>query len=656
MELKMFEHLLKPIEFGSIKLKNRIVMPPMATNLATKDGYVTDILKAHYEERAKGGPGLIIIEYTSIDPPVDKGVVRQLCCHDDSYIPGLSELAEMIHGYGIPVAIQFCHSGRLAGKRFTGCQPVAPSALAAPGRDMPRELSLTEIGEIIEKHAQAAERAQKAGFDGVEIHCAHGYLYHEFLSRASNIREDAYGGSLENRARIILDTVRAVKERVGPDYPVWTRITAKEFNTTGGITLEESRQVGKWLEQAGVVALHVSATCENTRATFSMTWPEGDEMGRPSIAHPYGYLLPVVAAKIKEVVSVPVIGVGRIDPEAGEKAIAQGQVDMVAIGRALLCDPHLPNKAASGDIDAIRPCFSCNECALRAIKRDETLTCSFNPSLGREIELEITPAQNKKRVVVVGGGPAGLEAARVAAMRGHEVTLLEKKERLGGQLLMASMPPYKDGLLNFVNYATNQVKRLGVKIELGKEATVESIKMLNPDAVVFAAGATRQTPVLPGTKGIPLITIEDVLEGNAEVGETVMIIGGGTVGCEVAEFLAEKGKKVTIVEMLDTLAGDMDPAHRDHLLNRLVKRGVTFLLGAKAVGVSKMGLIFETEEGRRELLVGDTIVAATSPKPNLDLYDALRNAVSEVHRIGDCLEPRRIPDALLEGFRAGLEI
>ena len=650
-----FEHLLEPIEFGGIKLKNRMVMSPMATNLATEDGYVTERLKAYYGERAQGGVGLIIIEYTCIDSPVAKGVARQVCCDDDSFIPGLSELVQVIHGHGIPVALQFCHAGRLAGRRFTGCQPVAPSPLAAPGGDMPRELSPAEIDDIIEKFAQAAGRAQKAGFDGVEIHCTHGYLLHEFASPVSNIREDAYGGSLENRVRIILDVVRAAKERVGKDYPVWTRMNAKEFNTKGGITLEESRQLAKWLEGAGVAALNVSTTCETTRATLSMAWPEGDEMGRPSMAHPYGYLLPVLA-KIKEVVAVPVMGVGRISPEAGEKAIAQGQVDMVVIGRALLCDAQLPNKVASGTTDEIRPCCSCNECTLRAIVRDETLHCSLNPSMGREKELEVTLAADKKRVVVVGGGPGGLEAAKVAAMRGHEVVLLEQKGSLGGQMRMASMPPYKDELLKFVDYMTTQVRKLGVKIELGKEATLESLKKYNPDAVVVATGATRQAPDLPGSKEMPLITVEEVLEGNAEVGQTVIVIGGGMVGCEVAEFLAEKGKKVTIVEMLDTIAGDMEPSHRRHLLNRLKKRGVSLLLGAKAVAVKKPGLIFSTEEGRRELLTGDTIVAATSPKPHADLYYSVRKAIPEVHLVGDCLEPRRIGDALLEGFRVGREI
>lgn len=647
-----FQHLLRPIEFAGLKLKNRMVMAPMATNLATGDGYVTERLKAHYEERAKGGVGLMIIEYTCMDSPAAKGVARQLCCDHDSFIPGLSELVEVIHRHGVPVALQLCHAGRLASTRFTGCQPVAPSPLAAPGADMPRELSAGEISAIVEKFAQAAARAQKAGFDGVEIHCAHGYLLHNFASPVSNMRSDAYGGSLENRVRLILEVIRAVKAEVGKDYPVWPRFNAVELNIRGGITLDESRRMSKWLEEAGVAALNVSAACETTRATLSMAWPEGDEMGRPSIAHPYGYLLPIIA-QVKEVARVPVMGVGRISPQAGDEAIARGQLDLVVLARALLADPELPNKVAAGKLQAIRPCVSCNECVLRAIARDQDLHCSLNPSMGRDRELALQPAVQRRRVVVVGGGPGGLEAAKVAALRGHEVILLEKEKKLGGQMLTAAVPRYKEGLLDFVGYLEDRVRGLGVKIELGQEATPESVEKYNPAAVVVAAGVKPRSLDLPGPQGIPVLAADDVLQGKAQTGASVIVVGGGMVGCEVAEFLAEKGKKVTVVEMLAAPAGDMETAHRRHLLNRLRRLGVTFLLQAKAVGIAASGLVFSAAEARREILGGDTIVAAVRPRPNSDLYYALREVLPEVHLAGDCLEPRSIAEALLEGFRAG---
>jgi NADPH-dependent 2,4-dienoyl-CoA reductase/sulfur reductase-like enzyme len=273
--------------------------------------------------------------------------------------------------------------------------------------------------------------------------------------------------------------------------------------------------------------------------------------------------------------------------------------------------------------------------------------------MGRERELEVTAAVNKKRVVVVGGGPGGLEAAKVAGMRGHEVVLLEKGRKLGGQMIVASIPCYKEGLLDFVGYLENRVKKLGVKIELGREATPESVKAYKPDAVVLATGVKPRALDLPGPKSIPVLTAEDILEGKAEAGEAVIVVGAGMVGCEVAEFLAEKGKKVTVVEMLAIPAADMETAHRRHMLNRLRKWGVTFMLQTKAIGVTKTGLIFSTAEGRREVLMGDTIVAAGRPRPNSDLYDSLRKAFPEVHPVGDCSEPRSIAEALLEGFRAG---
>lgn len=378
-------------------------------------------------------------------------------------------------------------------------------------------------------------------------------------------------------------------------------------------------------------------------------------MGRPSVAHPYGYLLPIIQ-KVKEVAKVPVMGVGRISPEAGEKGIAQGQLDMVVMARAMLTDPELPNKVATGKVDEIRPCGGCNECVFRAIARDQTLHCSLNPRMGREKELEATPTVKKKRVVVVGGGPGGLEAAKVAAMRGHQVVLLEKGKKLGGQMVVAAVPRYKEGLLDFVGYLENRVKKLGVKIELGKEATLESVKKYKPDAVVVATGVKPRVIDLPGPKDIPVLTAEDILEGKAEVGETVIVVGGGMVGCEVAELLAEKGKKATIVEMLAIPAADMETAHRRHMLNRLRKLGVPFMLQTKAVGVTRTGLIFSTAEGRREVLIGDTIVVAVRPKPNSYLYYSLREAIPEVHPVGDCSEPRSIAEALLEGFRAAQSI
>ena len=651
----MFENLLKPLQIGNIQLKRRIIMPPMATNYASEDGFVTDKLKAHLEMRAKGGAALVIPGMTCVDSPVGKGVKRQLCCSDDKHIPGLTELAEVVHKWDTKIAMQLVHAGCHAASRFTGHKPVGPSALAAPGMETPHALSVSEIAEIVEKFVNGAERAKKAGFDGVEIHCTHGYLLYSFQSPLSNIREDEYGGNVKNRARIVLEILQGIKERLGSGYPVWARISAKEFGIAGGITLDDGREFAKLLEEAGAAALNVSATAYASRGALHMQWEmPGEKLGRPPIAHPYGYLLPTIA-KVKEVVNIPIIAVGRITPDVAEKAVAQGQTDAVAMGRAHLADPELGNKIAFGRLDEIRPCIGCNECLQRLLGEDGNLHCSVNPVTGRDLELQITPAEKKKKVVVVGGGPGGMEAARVAALRGHKVVLYEKEMRLGGKLPTASMPPYKGELGKLVNYHENQMNKLGIQVELGKEATVESVMEQNPNAVVIATGTKRTSLDFPGSKKNNVVDAEDVLTGKAKVGDTIAVIGGGLVGCETAEFLADQGKEVTIVEMLDTLSLGMESVHSIYLPERLNRRGVTILLGAKAVDVAAPGLIISHGEDNQELLSCDTVVMAVTPRPNQELYNSLQGKVSEVYQVGDCISPRRIADAVLEGFRVGLE-
>jgi 2,4-dienoyl-CoA reductase-like NADH-dependent reductase (Old Yellow Enzyme family)/thioredoxin reductase len=651
----MFEHLLKPLEIGTIHLKNRIIMPPMATNYATDEGFVTDLLKAHLEKRAKGGTALIIPGMTCVDAPVGKGVPRQLCCHDDKLIPGLSKLAEAVHKWDAAIGMQLVHGGCHASSRYTGHQPVGPSPLAAPGMETPHALSVSEIAEVVEKFVNGAERAKKAGFDGVEIHATHGYLLYSFLSPLSNIREDQYGGDLENRARIVLEIVEGIKQRNGGDFPIWVRLSAKEFGIDGGITLDESRQFSKWLEQAGCAAISVSSTAYASRGTLHMQWEvPGETYGRPPIAHPYGYLLPTIQ-KVKEAVSIPIIAVGRITPEVAERAIAQGQTDAVAMGRAHVADPELVNKITAGRLDEIRPCVGCNECLQRLLGADGNLHCSVNPVTGRDLDLSITPAEKKKKVVVVGGGPGGMEAASVAAQRGHEVILNEKGPKLGGKVLTAAAPVFKDELLKFVSFQEKELDRLGVKIALGTEATAESVMAHGPDAVVIATGSIRGAIDFPGAGKNRVVDAEDVLNGTVAIGNSIAIIGGGMVGCETAEFLADQGKKVTIVEMLDALPLSIESIHSVYLPQRLNRRGVTILLNTKAMDIAAPGLIISCGEGHRQMLQCDTVVMAVSPRPNEELYDSLKGKVPEVYQVGDCIEPRRITDAVLEGFMVGLE-
>ncbi len=647
-----FERLFQSIQLGGMEVKNRFVLTPMATNFASNDGLVTERLKAYYAERARGGAGLVVVEEACVDAPTGKGGAYQLYIDDDKYIPGLRELASTIQKHGAKAALQLHHAGRLAATRYTGCQPVAPSAIAAMGGDMPRELSIAEIEAIVGRFAWSAERAQRAGFEAIEIQACHGYLLTNFLSADSNKRHDAYGGSLQNRARMLLDIMAAVRKKVGTGYPVWVRLTAQEFHTDNGIALDEAGQLARWLEAAGVVALNVTA--DHRRANFGMAWKvEGEEFPRPPAAHPRAFMVPW-AEEIKKAVSIPVMLVGWMTPEAGEQALRAGKIDMVAMARPLLADPDIPNKTAAGKQDEIRPCIGCFRCREQFFV-DKSVVCSVNFNAGREYERLIVPARTKKRVVVVGGGPAGLEAARVAALRGHRVILFDKAKDLGGQLAIAALPPYKGILAELAGYFRTQVDRLGIKLELGREATVEIIRNARPDAVVVATGAMCAVPRLPGIEKAGAVDAVDILSGRAEAGATVAVIGGGIVGCETAEFLADRGKKVTIIEVLDNLAIGMERTHRQFLLDRLELRGVTVLTRTRVEAVQDEGLMVTTEDGRKRI-AADTIVMAIGARPNQELYHQLSGKVAEVYLVGDCVEPRGIYEAIAEGFEAGRAI
>ena len=646
--------LFTPIYLGDVKIKNRIVMPSMGTNFTDDDGYVTKQMKSYYEERARGGVGLIVIEFSCIQWPVGKGQLRQLCIDDDKFIPGLSELAQSIKKHGARVFLQLHHAGRIANSRFTGCQPVAPSAIPTSNGEMPRELSLSEIQDIIYRFAEGAHRAQEAGFDGVELHGTHGYLLAQFLSANTNTRQDMYGGDLRNRARLILDIMDAVRGKVGANYPVSVRLTGKEFDIENGITLEESQQTAKWLEEVGATVINVSVS--GRYPLHAMEWlVEGEDLPRPPSNHPHGFVL-LVAEKIKRKVNVPVVGVGWIDPETAELALRKKQIDMVAMGRSLIADPELPRKAASGSLEDIRPCLGCLICREKLLS-EQQVQCTVNPVMGKEREFLIAPPKKKKRIVVVGGGPAGMEAARVAALRGHEVILFDRGSSLGGQLLVASVPPHKERLNILLNYYKTQINKLGVKIEPEKEAVTEDVLRVEPDAVIIATGVKRSVPRILGIELGNIAHAEDVLAGKSRiVGRKVVVIGGGVVGCETAEFLATKRKLVTIVEMLDILANGMEAVHKNYLLRRLYKLGVTILNNAKAESVTEKGLIISGGKDDKKIIAADNIVIATSPYPNQRLYKDLRKTINKIYLIGDCAEPRSIKESIEEGYRVGSEI
>lgn len=630
--------LFSATRIGTLDLKNRVVMLPMGTRLADSEGFVTDETLEYYQERAKGGAGLIIVEITCVDAPVGKVFPRMLVIDDDKYIPGLARLANAIKKHGARAAIQIAHAGNATRSEMTGTQPVAPSAVKRQGlHDAPRELTAEEILILVERFAAAAERAQRAGFEGVEIHGAHSYLVAQFLSGAWNKRLDAYGGALANRRRFLEEIIGAIRQRVGSDFPLWCRINAEEEGEEGGTTLEEARMTAQAI-QAHVDAISVSATAAGAAIFMKCS---------PLVP---GALLPL-ARSIKQAIRIPVIGAGRLDSGAGAAALRERSIDLVGIGRAFICQPDFPAKLAAGQPEDVRPCISCYGC----FSEMEPLTCSVNPMAGREGELVIPPTPQPKKIVVVGAGPTGMQAACVASSMGHHVVLFEKMAWLGGQLPAAMVPPEKKVHLEpLTRYLIAQVRKLPIEARLGVEADTSLIQRERPDLVIVATGIVPFIPDIPGVAGDNVVHALEVLAGARETGPNVVVLGGELVGCETADFLAERGRTVVITRRGPTMAANMHPALRRGLMNRLKARGVQMLTNVRYEAITGRGLMVSTESGR-QLITADTVVIAAGQKPNARLLLSLNQALEQQAKVvaaGDCLRPAGIKEALDHGTRA----
>jgi 2,4-dienoyl-CoA reductase-like NADH-dependent reductase (Old Yellow Enzyme family)/NADPH-dependent 2,4-dienoyl-CoA reductase/sulfur reductase-like enzyme len=632
-----FKNLFTPIHLGKLQLKNRIVLPAMETHMADSNGYVTDQMVSYYRERAKGGAGLIIIENATVHP---HGRVnhRMLCIHDDTYLPGLKELISVIHQEGAKACIQLNHAGRQTLREFINTQPVAPSPLPCPSlKEVPRELTTEEINHIVRAFTEAAQRSVEAGVDAIELHMAHGYLLCQFLSPYSNIRTDQYGGSTENRARIALEIIRGIKNRIDDQLPIICRISADEY-VTGGINLHESKKIAKILVDAGIEGLNVSA-CNYESAYFNM----------PSYYQQEGCFVHL-AQGIKEVVSVPVMAVGRIrKPEMAEKILQERKADLICMGRALIADPYLPVKTLQGKVEEIRPCISCNRC-IESIYHGK-MYCVVNPHL--EQEEENTIQTQGERVLVIGGGPAGIQASIELSKRGKEVTLIEREESLGGQLKVASLAPGKYPLKEFLEYLLREVKKNKVTIRLRDELTPKFLDGFKPDRIVVATGSHHTIPEIKGMEDCDCLTVDQAFLKPEHVGGKVLIIGGGPEGAELADFLAHQGKKVTMVEMKRLIGYGLSPSVRFHLSHRLMENpNIEILLRSRVVEVGRGFVVIEHKRELSKWNGYDTLVVATHKVRNdTQFVKGLgKTMVNVIEYIGDAREPRSLKEAIHEGL------
>lgn len=638
----MLKKLFEPLTVKNLVIPNRTTVSAMVTNYCNEDGTATEKYIAYHEAKAKGGWGLIITEDYAISP-YGKGFrnVAGLWC--DEQIEGHSELPKRVHKYGSKIIAQIYHAGRQTTSCITGKLPVAPSAIPDPfSEEIPHELSIVEIKEIIEQFGDCALRVKKAGFDGIEIHGAHGYLIAEFMSPYSNKRTDEYGGRLENRLRFPLEVIKNIREKCGDEFVVCFRISADEY-VAGGRTIEDTKAIVTILEKAGIDMIHVTA---GVYASFDAIIPPA--------AIPHGWIVNH-AEEVKKLVSIPVITVGRInDPKIAEQVLESGKADLITMARASLCDPELPNKAKEGRFNEIRQCIGCNFGCIGRLNQNLPIRCVLNPALGIEGELNETKVVTPKTIAIVGGGPAGMQAAITAAEMGHTVHLYEKANVLGGQFRLAAIPPNKGEISAFIAWQENQLKKLNISVNLNNEATPDLLSSINPDSIIIATGANPVTPRIPGTELLHVVQANDVLLGKVLLGKNVIVIGGGLVGAETANYAAILGRNVTIVEMLDDIAKGEADSPRKYLLKSLKENRVSILTRAVVKEIKENSVI--VENGELQEIEADNVILAVGSKPEVNLKNKLEEDGFNVLTIGDAAGVRLVIDAISEGFNTAMNL
>jgi 2-enoate reductase len=641
--LKLFE----PGKIGKLSIKNRIVMAAMNHGMA-EQGIMSQQGIEYFIARARGGVGLITTNATGVlreteNEPASPGMTT---IDSGLNLDWLSQLIEGVHNCGVKIAVQLWPDP--AAITTVARRHGSAATTALPGHaDHTSTISAITI-EDIERFSQAtgaaAEIAKNVGADAVEINAHGGHLVDEFMTALWNNRTDKYGGGLDGRLRFLLDMIQATRERAGADFPIIVKY-AVEHNLKRAREIEEGLEIARRLEAAGVDALCIDAGCLAVA-----------ELSPPPTTMPPGLWLHL-AEMVKKVINIPVITVGKLGyPELAENALKEGKTDFIGLGRALIADPEWANKVKEGRWQDIRPCVASNELCMGKLMGGDHLSCAVNPEAGNEREYALKTAERVKSVLVVGGGPGGMEAARVAALRGHKVTLWEKGDTLGGNLIPATVLDVKQDYRLLLNYLSTQITKLGVKIKLATEGTPELVHEMKPEVVLIATGSTPMIPAIQGVNNGKVVNAIDLLLDKREAGESVIVVGGGNVGVETALYLAQKSKKVTIVEILDSVLGDLQPQSREHLLKLLADADVEVLTNTNILEITDEGIAIADKDGKRSILEADTVTLAVGFKPDDGLFKALDKKMPAVYNIGDSAEPRKVMNAIWEGFHTARKI
>ncbi|MEG0856066.1 MAG: FAD-dependent oxidoreductase [Terrisporobacter sp.] len=639
-----FKSMFQPIEIGPITVPNRFVVPPMGNNFANTDGTLSEKSKTYYEARAKGGFGLITIE-SSVVYNKSKGGPRKPCLFSDDSIDSFKMVIDACHAHGAKVSVQLQHAGPEVNATIAGHNPIAASAIPTKAsHPTPDAVSTEELYEIIEAYGDAAYRAKKSGIDAVELHCAHGYLVSSFISPRTNKRVDEFGGCFENRMRLPRLILENIRKKTEGTIAILCRINASD-DKLGGVSIEDSTAIACYLtEVCGVDALHVS------RATHL----NDEYMWAPTTVH--GGFSADLAAKIKAAVDVPVITVGRYtEPQFADIMVKQGKADLVAFGRQSIADPEVPNKSREGRLELMTPCIACLQGCVPNMFQGKPLTCLCNPLVGREDELK--PAAESKKVLVVGGGVGGMEAAFVAAARGHKVTLVEKTNTLGGQMRLAAYPPGKGDLTNLVRNFIAKCELHGVEIKLNTEVSADRVKEISPDVVILATGAIPLVLPIPGINDTGIVHAVNLLDGKNQCGKKVLVVGGGLVGAETAAFLGEQEHDVTVIEMRDEVAADVASEHRKFLMKDFDEYKIKTITEAKVSEFVEGGVNYTLLDGSEHAAHEfDTVVLAMGARNYDQLSETVKEIVKDTFVIGDAVRARRALNATVEALEVALTI